>query len=298
MTNYQNLVRVNGHDMNVFGAGDGRSTIVFLSGAGVTSPVLEYKPLWEKLTDNFRIAVVEKAGYGYSQANTGASRDIRNMVDESREALAKAGILPPYCLAAHSYSGLEAIFWASHYPTEVECILGLDMVTPPFALAQDRELPAEKKAAMMEKQFRILRPAQKVKFLQKIAVKLFFGKADLWKSDCLDDAEREEYSRLFFRNISNPELRDEQAMSTKNAQEIKDADLHNIPALLFISDMDAKLKHVAWKAENTAYAQTKGWEVRDADSHQLYVGQARDIAEAWKKFAGCKQTDAVKKGED
>ncbi len=281
MTQYENKVRVNGHDMNVFGAGSGEHTIVFLAGAGVTSPVLEYKPLWKRLTDHFRIAVVEKAGYGYSQGNTGASREIRNMVDESREALAKAGILPPYCLAAHSYSGLEAIFWASHYPSEVECILGLDMVTPPFALAQDKEIPAEKKAAMMEKQFRILRPAQKSKLLQKIIIKLIFGKADLWKGDCLDDAERAEYCRLYFRNALNTELRDEQAMSTQNAQEIRNADLHGIPALLFVSDMDAKLKNATWKAENTAYAQTKNWAVRDASSHQLYAAQAEEIVQAW-----------------
>lgn len=297
MTQYENRVHVNGHDMNVFGAGSGEKTIVFLAGAMVTAPVLEYKPLWEKLTDLFRIAVVEKAGYGYSQGNTGASRDVRNMVDESREALLRAGILPPYCLAAHSYSGLEAIFWASQYPSEVECILGLDMVTPPFGLAQDKEYPTERKTAMVDKQNRVFRLLRNSKFLQKLYMKAAYKQTLVLQNGCLDDAEREEYSRLFFRNICNTELREEQAMAAQNAQLVKNADLHNIPALLFISDMDIKMKNTTWKGENTAYAKAQGWEIRDADSHQLYVGQAREIAEEWKKFAGCKQTDAAVKGE-
>ncbi len=284
MEMYLNPIHVSGHTMNVFGAGNGNRTIVFLSGAGVTSPVLEYKPLWEKLTDNFRIAVVEKAGYGYSEGNTGASRDVKTMADESREALARAGILPPYCLAAHSYSGLEAIFWAMQYPSEVECILGLDMVTPSFALAQNKEIPAEKKAAMMKRQSRLLRPAQKSEFMQKLCRKMFFGGAEIWKSDCLDAVERAEYSRLFFRNICNSELIDEQANSTKNAQSTENADLKLIPALVYISDMDCRLKTTTWKAENTAYAERMGWEVRSANSHQLYVAQAQEIADAWKGF--------------
>ncbi|MBE6850752.1 MAG: alpha/beta hydrolase [Ruminococcus sp.] len=284
MEKYLNPICVNGHDVNVFGAGRGDKTIIFLAGAAVTAPALEYKPLWKTLTDTFRIAVVEKAGYGYSQGNTGASRDVKTMVDESREALARAGVLPPYCLAAHSYSGLEAIFWALQYPSEVECILGLDMVTPSFALVQNAEIPAEKKAAMMKRQSRFLRPAQKSEFLQKMYAKMFFGKADLWKSECLDAVERAEYCRLFFRNICNSELIDEQAKSTENAQQVQNADLRSIPAILFISDMDCKLKKTTWKAENTAYAEKMGWEVRSAKSHQLYVEQAQEIADAWKVF--------------
>lgn len=283
MNLYKNPIRVNGHDMNVFGAGEGKQTIVFLAGAMVTSPVLEYKPLWERLTDTFRIAVVEKAGYGFSQGCTDVPRDVKTMVDESREALARAGIAPPYCLAAHSYSGLEAIFWASYYPSEVNCILGLDMVTPPFALAQDAELSAEKKTAMVDKQNRFFRLMQKSKLLQNFYVKAVFGKAAVY--DFLNEEERAAYRELFFRNICNAEFREEQGMAAKNAQLVKDADLQGIPALLFISDMDAMLKHTTWKAENTAYAKAQGWQIRDAKSHQLYAEQTEEIVRAWEEFA-------------
>ncbi len=286
MQHYQNLVRVNGHDMNVFITGNGTKTIVFLAGAMVTSPILEYKPLWEKLTADFRVVILEKAGYGYSQGNTGAPRDVKNMTDESRQALEKAGIQPPYCLAPHSYSGLEAVYWASQYPAEVECILGLDMVTPPFALKQDAEIPAEKKTRMAYAQSQTLARMQGSKFRQKLYSALFFKKSALWKSGCLNDAEREEYKRLFFGNVCHSEMIAEQAKSTQNARDAADADLSGIPALLFISDMNARLKHASWKEENTAYAKQMGWQVRDAKSHQLYADQPDEIAAAWRKFTG------------
>ena len=54
--------------INVYTEGSSADTIVFLSGAGVTSPVLEYSPLYRRLSDTYRIAVVEKSGYGMSES--------------------------------------------------------------------------------------------------------------------------------------------------------------------------------------------------------------------------------------
>lgn len=264
-------------------------TIVFLAGAMVTSPVLEYKPLWEKLRDTFLIAVVEKAGYGFSEGNTDASRDVKTMVDESREALMLAGIQPPYLLAVHSYSGLEAVYWAMHYPQEIAGILGLDMVTPPFALVQAEELPDEKKMQMVDRQRaqqgKLFRRLQKSQFLQTLFFRLIFGKHGLWNYPSFDEEEKQCYRTQFFQNHGNSEMREEQAMATQNAQLVKAADLHGIPGLLYISDMDAMLKKTTWKAENSAYAQRQGWQIRAAKSHDLYLRQAEEIAQAWKTFA-------------
>lgn len=44
-------------------------TIVLLSGSGVAAPIYDYKVLYSKLTDQYRIAVVEKSGYGYSDVS-------------------------------------------------------------------------------------------------------------------------------------------------------------------------------------------------------------------------------------
>ena len=37
-----------------------------MAGNGVTCPVLEYKPVYRRMSAKYRIAVIEKAGYGFS----------------------------------------------------------------------------------------------------------------------------------------------------------------------------------------------------------------------------------------
>ena len=106
--NLKNIVLVNGTGLNVYSEGRGTNTIVFMAGNGVTCPVLEYKPIYRRMSDKYRVAVIEKAGYGFSDSAK-TPRTVENLVFEDREALRKAGIEPPYVLAAHSYSGFESI---------------------------------------------------------------------------------------------------------------------------------------------------------------------------------------------
>ena len=123
------IVAVNGHNMHVFVEGSGKDTFVFMSGSGTACPTLDFKPLWSILAGGNRIAVVEKAGYGWSET-TNLSRDIEIILNESREALSLAGLEAPYILVPHSMSGLEAILWAQTYPDEVKAIIGLDAAVP------------------------------------------------------------------------------------------------------------------------------------------------------------------------
>ena len=115
---YENKVEVNGTKLNVYTEGEGKVTIVFMAGNGVTCPVLEYKPLYSRMSEKYRIVVIEKPGYGFSEGMK-SQRLLEKLVAEDREALEKAGIKPPYVLAPHSYSGFEAIYWANTYPKEV-----------------------------------------------------------------------------------------------------------------------------------------------------------------------------------
>ena len=123
------LVEVDGHNMSIYTEGEGEHTIVFLSGWGTSSPILDFKPLYSKLSDDYRIVVVEKFGYGFSDLVDG-ERDMDTILRQDREALEKCGIEAPYVLCPHSFSGYEATRWAQEYPDEVEAIVGLDMCTP------------------------------------------------------------------------------------------------------------------------------------------------------------------------
>ena len=112
------LVEVDGHQMSVYVEGNGNKTIVFMSGGGTCSPILDFRSLFSTLSDNYKIVVVEKFGYGFSDV-VDKERSIDSILEDTRTALAKAGIEGPYVLCPHSMSGIEALYWAQQYPEEV-----------------------------------------------------------------------------------------------------------------------------------------------------------------------------------
>ncbi len=123
------MVEVDGKRMHVYSEGNGKANIILLSGFGTPSPVLDYYPLIKALSMDFTVAAVEYYGYGWSD-RTNKPRTNQNMIEETRRALQKAGILPPYVLVPHSISGLYALYYANIYPDEVEAIIGLDTSVP------------------------------------------------------------------------------------------------------------------------------------------------------------------------
>lgn len=123
------IVEVDDHNMSIYTEGKGEKTLVFLSGSGTASPILDFKSLYSLLSGEYQIVVIEKFGYGFSDI-VDDERSFDTILRQDREALAKAGVTGPYILCPHSMSGLEAILWAQTYPDEVEAIVGLDMSLP------------------------------------------------------------------------------------------------------------------------------------------------------------------------
>lgn len=123
------MVEVDGNQMSIYTEGEGDHRLVIMSGGGEISPILGYGTLYRKLSDTYKIAVIEKFGYGFIDVVDG-ERDFDTILRQDREALQKAGDEAPYILCPHSMSGIEAILWVQKYPDEVEEIVGLDMSTP------------------------------------------------------------------------------------------------------------------------------------------------------------------------
>ena len=85
------LVEVNGHKMSVYVEGDGDKTIVFMSGGRTCSPILDFKSLYSTLSGDYKIVVVEKFGYGFSDV-VDKERSIDSILEDTRTALAEADI--------------------------------------------------------------------------------------------------------------------------------------------------------------------------------------------------------------
>ena len=122
-------VLVNGYKINVYVEGDGPETIVVLSGAGIASPILDFKNISDSLSKKYKVVIVERAGYGYSE-DSNYSRDVMEVLSETRQALFQANVTGPFIILSHSIASLESLAWQEKYPDEVKALVGLDWALP------------------------------------------------------------------------------------------------------------------------------------------------------------------------
>ena len=282
--NYENKIKLDSGSLNVYTEGSGSVTIVFMSGNGVTSPVLEYKPIYRRLSSKYRIAVIEKAGYGFSGHMT-TPRTIENLVGDDREALRRAGIEPPYVLAAHSYSGLEAVYWANTYPDEVKAVLSMDMGIPDYAVLQAEEVPDDKRDKMLERYHRFLKRVAKDGIIARLVRNKAENSSGLLTGNELTDDEKKLYRRLFYENIANREFVEESRQMTDNAKKAVETGTLKCPCCFFISDMKGMSKKISWRQAALDYAEKCGGEVHMSDKgHMMYASIPDEMSETFDKF--------------
>lgn len=216
------IVEVNGRNMSVYTEGEGDKTLVFLSGGGTCSPILDFKSLYSLLSNEYKIAVVEKFGYGFSDV-VDEQRDIDTMLSETRMALEKAGIEGPYVLCPHSMSGLEALYWAQKYPEEVEAVIGLDMAVPAYYDEMRISIPITK-LGQYGAALGITR------WIPSLA------ESDAIKVGTLSEEEKEIYRAVFYQRTATVTMIDEVKAVKDNAKTVKENGVPQVPMLLFISN--------------------------------------------------------------
>jgi pimeloyl-ACP methyl ester carboxylesterase len=240
------MVPVNGYRLHVYAEGEqGDLTLVFLAGSGTTAPVLDFKGLYKRLSDDYRVVVVERAGYGWSDDSGGVSRDIETVMQETRLALQGAGENPPYILLPHSMSGLEAIHWANRYPEEVAAIIGLDPATPPI--------------------YEIMPPPNLSLTLVTFAART--GLLRLAPFICqtapaanhLSEEDMEVYCSIMYRRTMTADMLAEIEITQENARLVAEEGYPNIPFYFFISDGN-ELPMENWREVLSEYANAVGGE--------------------------------------
>lgn len=233
------LVTVNGHKIHVYR--DGREdapSIVFMSGHCTVSPVYDFKVLYEKLLHNFRIIVIEKFGYGYSDI-WDCPCDIDTLISTQRQALSSLGEKGPYILAPHSMAGIEAIRWKQEYPNEVSAIIGIDMATPlSFSVWTDEQI---KQTVLLMKVLRGLKLASVLSSVTNLS---------------LTDNEFEQHKLLKKRNTFNICCENEAKEVLKNAKLVGEAGDVKCPTLLFSSNGEDQEKD--WVVNQERFASCMG----------------------------------------
>lgn len=219
---YGQKVEVDGHDMSIYVSGEGEHTLVFMAGSGDSAPIINYKNFIDRFEKDYRVVVIEKFGYGYSDGFKG-SRDVKTRVEQDREALIKAGVEGPYILCPHSYSGLETVYWAQNFPEEVEAIIGLDMAVPAaYDMYDEKQIASESKSYFW---MRVARDAGIARLVAGSTI-----------PEGYTDEEAKSAMALVCSSFSNETFANEANYIVHDRTVIESQAVPDIPTLLIVSD--------------------------------------------------------------
>ena len=263
-------VTVNGHRMNVSVKGEGSETIVFLSGAGIASPILDFKNLSDSLSKKYKVVVVERAGYGFSE-DSDRSRDVMEVLSETRQALAQAHVSGPYVIISHSMASLESLAWQEKYPNEVKALIGLDWALP----ASYEDLKDNQ--ALLTVAY----------WSSKIGLLRYFPESFYIKNPTLTETERQQYKLLAYKQLMSQAMLHESRLVKENAKKVGNSINPKIPALLLVSNgQGTSFSQLEWKnyAERFASGHSNVKVVYMDAPHELYYYQSHEIVSQIEEF--------------
>ena len=263
-------VLVNGHQINIYVEGDGPETIVVLSGAGIASPILDFKNVSESLSKRYKVVIVERAGYGYSD-DSNHSRDVMEVLSETHQALSQANITGPFIILSHSMASLESLAWREKFPDEVKALIGLD-----WALPSSYEDLKDNQALLTL-----------AYWSSKIGLLRYFPESFYIKNQTLIESERKQYKLLAYKQLMSQAMLHESQTVKENAKKVPSNINPKIPALLMVSNGDGtSFSQFEWQryAERFASDQSNVQVVYMDAPHDLYHYQSDAIISRIKEF--------------
>ncbi|EKA06410.1 MULTISPECIES: alpha/beta fold hydrolase [unclassified Streptococcus] len=263
-------VLVNGHQINIYVEGDGPETIVVLSGAGIASPILDFKNVSESLSKRYKVVIVERAGYGYSD-DSNHSRDVMEVLSETHQALSQANITGPFVILSHSMASLESLAWQEKYPDEVKALIGLD-----WALPSSYENLKDNQALLTV-----------AYWSSKIGLLRYFPESFYIKNQTLTENERKQYKLLAYKQLMSQAMLHESQTVKENAKKVPSSINPKIPTLLLVSNgQGTSFSQSEWQryAERFASEQSNVQVVYMDAPHDLYHYQSDAIVSRIKEF--------------
>ena len=263
-------VLVNGHKINVYVEGDGPETIVFLSGAGIASPILDFKNVSDSLSKRYKVVIVERPGYGYSD-DSNHSRDVMEVLSETRQALSQTNVTGPFIILSHSMASLESLAWQEKYPDEVKGLIGLDWALP----ASYEDLKGNQ--ALLTVAY----------WTSKIGLLRYFPESFYIKNPTLTESERQQYKFLAYKQLMSQAMLNESNLVKENAKKVGNSINPKIPALLLVSNgQGTSFSQLEWKnyAERFASGHSNVKVVYMDAPHELYHYQSHEIVSQIEDF--------------
>jgi len=132
---------VNGHRLFGLLSGEGKTTVVLDAGLGGTPE--DWAKVQPEAAKFSKVFSYSRAGLGQSEKPP-TPRTCQDIISDLRSLLLSANIKPPYILVAHSWSGVNARWFANQYPDEIAGMVLVDAVHENKYEQFEKVLPQEK----------------------------------------------------------------------------------------------------------------------------------------------------------
>lgn len=219
--------------------------------------------MYDGLSKQYKIVVVERSGYGYSEG-TSKSRDVSEVLSETRQAIAKVHVSGPYIILSHSMASLETLLWQEKYPSEIKAIIGLDWALP----------ESYYQIKMHPQMLSMARWGSQLGLLRYLPSRLYMPNENLSSSD------RRLYQRIAYRQILSQAMLNESLSVKENAKKV-DAKINSqIPTLLLVSNGEGtSFSQEEWRHYATRFAKDqKNIELTFYDApHYLYHYHTKEV---------------------
>jgi pimeloyl-ACP methyl ester carboxylesterase len=272
------MVTVDGEELHVYSEGHGEDTYVFLAGSGTAAPSYELKGLYSKFLTENKIAVVDRAGYGYSKIFND-QRDIRAMLEQTRKALIQSGHKPPYILVPHSLSGIEAIYWAQKYPGEVKGMIALDIGLP-------QQYVNYKMGLIDTISIKGMNLLSKIGYHRLIPSAAY--NPEVIQQNFLTNYEKEIYKALSYKQFFNNDMKNELLRSYENSQKSIELPLPKETPILFVDAYINKNSKYAKQnySDYVSFAEqlTRSEVVQLKSTHSVYLYYPDEIYQLSRDF--------------
>jgi len=122
-------ITVNSDDIAVYSAGEGNYTMVLLGSHNDCCPTMNLKPLADKLSDTYRVIIIDYPGKGFSM-DSDEERTIDFFADIIHETLLALDATDNAVLVPTLTSGIYCFRYIEKYPEDVQALIGFDMIPP------------------------------------------------------------------------------------------------------------------------------------------------------------------------
>jgi pimeloyl-ACP methyl ester carboxylesterase len=138
---------IDGRHLYGFLSGEGEPTVILDAGLGGTSE--DWVNIQPAVASFTQVFCYDRAGMGKSE-KAPIPRTCKDIVHDLKTLLSAANLHPPYILVAHSWSGINARWYANKYPDEFVGMVLIDAVHEDKYAHFEKLLPEERSKRMWE----------------------------------------------------------------------------------------------------------------------------------------------------